>query len=156
FPKINGAHAFLDTMLPETGAYAIRGLRKGQPTLSRFVASKEELVDQGREMSCAGYDAYFATASFVSAEGKQDAGNIAYKKAFYLDIDYAKPNPGCTVEERIELFLQSSLAAAVGLKALLVETKLPTPWIVASGNGLHVYWPLDKEITPTEWVPYAQ
>src|SRR5215831_484971 len=70
FPKINGAHAFLDTMLPETGAYAIRGLRKGQPTLSRFVASKEELVDQGREMSCAGYDAYFATASFVSAEGK--------------------------------------------------------------------------------------
>jgi hypothetical protein len=47
---------------------------------------------------------------------------------------------------------------AAALKALLGFVKkhnLPSPTIVNSGGGFHVYWISDKALTPQEWYPYA-
>jgi len=41
------------------------------------------------------------------------------------------------------------------LKGFWTKHKLPTPTIVWSGGGFHVYWISNKVLTPDEWYPYA-
>ena len=46
-----------------------------------------------------------------------------------------------------------------GLQALgkfVSEMRLPTPLLIHSGNGLHVYWVLTKELEPDDWKPLAE
>ena len=46
-----------------------------------------------------------------------------------------------------------------GTKAIAAVAKkvgLPRPMIVDSGNGIHVYWPLTKDISHTQWVMVAR
>ena len=42
------------------------------------------------------------------------------------------------------------------LSAFLKATGLPTPTLVNSGGGLHVYWPLTRDVTVDEWKPLAR
>src|SRR5574343_440067 len=54
---------------------------------------------------------------------------------------------------------ETKKAAALALNALLEKTGLAalgTPWIVGSGGGLHVDWPLDKEVDVASWKPVAE
>ncbi len=72
---------------------------------------------------------------------EQDAVGI---KTFVMDIDCGpnKPYPDWTY----------------GLRALgefLVKSRMPTPMIVFSGSGLHVYWPLLETIDIARWQPLA-
>lgn len=71
--------------------------------------------------------------------------NITSLRAFWLDIDVGEGKPYATKRE-----------AATALAAFCRTSMLPSPLIVDSGGGLHVYWPLEADVPPGDWKPVAQ
>lgn len=66
--------------------------------------------------------------------------NVVACRSLYDDIDVGKPDSYATRKE-----------AGAALKTFIAATKMPTPTIIYSGGGLHLYWPLDSDITPEDW-----
>jgi hypothetical protein len=85
-------------------------------------------------------------ASFKDANGRtQD--NVLRLKAFWLDVDCKNKDP-----------LKDYANKDDGIDAIQAFCKrhsFPRPTIVDSGNGWHVYWILDSEVTKDEWQPVA-
>jgi hypothetical protein len=72
--------------------------------------------------------------------------NALALKSLFLDIDIKDNDSG---------YPDLDLAAAA-LKVFIKKTGLPNPSaIVRSGGGLHVYWTMDRALTPQEWQPLA-
>lgn len=99
--------------------------------ISRFVKQKK--------------DVWYGVSLFGSKDRKKD--NVVSTKAFFLDIDIKPDRPDCYAD------LVSGGSAVL---EFAVKIGLPTPTLVRSGNGLHVYWILDKAITPDKWLPVAR
>jgi hypothetical protein len=91
-----------------------------------------------------GDDAYFALASFKDGSSRK-AENAAYLRSLFLDLDCGAGKP-----------YADQIAAAQALSEFIQTTSLPTPTVVNSGGGLHVYWLLDADVPAAEWLPYAQ
>lgn len=87
-------------------------------------------------------DVYFALSTFKE-RGSREAVNAAYIKAVFIDMDgYV-----------------SKKAAAEALSAFLERTGLDTfgtPWVVASGGGLHCYWALEAPVEIAQWKPVGE
>ena len=85
------------------------------------------------------------------------AQNALALKSFFLDIDlkptqvdeHGHPSPNQKGYTTIE---ELGLALAGFIKAM--DFPKPT-MLVHSGGGLHVYWIMDRALTPDEWLPYA-
>lgn len=71
--------------------------------------------------------------------------NTKQVKAFWLDIDVGT-EPGKYPDQA---------TAAKDLMSFCRDTGMPKPYVVTSGGGLHVYWPLTEELSAAEWKPYA-
>lgn len=133
--------SFLRHVLPSSGMYCCFTMVDKHPR-QRFFTDQAQLAAYLQDMSGKGYNTYYAVSSFGGNERKQDS--VVLTKALYLDVDCGLDKP----------FLDWK----IGLKALskfIVETGLPKPMIVHSGNGLHVYWVLTEEIAPAAWRPLA-
>jgi hypothetical protein len=71
-------------------------------------------------------------------------------KSFWIDIDCGQKKHDAG---------QGYLTKADGVVAIATFAKrigLPRPMIVDSGNGIHAYWPLTKDISHTKWVMVAK
>ena len=71
--------------------------------------------------------------------------NIKACRCFFFDIDIG---PDKTYKNQDD-----------GLEALInfvKATKLPWPWVVSSGGGWHVYWPMTEAIPSDEWCGHAE
>lgn len=66
-------------------------------------------------------------------------------KAFFLDLDV-----GSTPQK-----YASQAEAQTDLARFCTETELPSPMIVSSGGGLHVYWLIETPIASEEWRTHA-
>jgi len=87
---------------------------------------------------------YYAISAFRE-KGNRKQSNVRATKVVALDIDCGATKPYPDWKE--------------GLKALgefLTEVNLPKPMVVFSGNGLHVYWVLTRELEPHKWKPLAE
>lgn len=74
------------------------------------------------------------------------AANAIALKSFWIDIDLKDTIKGYPTVE--ELF--------AALQGFINFTGLPKPtMIVATGGGYHVYWCVDRALTPAEWTPHA-
>ena len=147
---------FLRLILPGEGHYvaAIRRTRGGFNHL--FAPTVEELWGVIESADRDGYEVYYACASFKepfndpqgTPPGERRFGrtkqNVLVIKVFFLDIDVG---PGKAYSDQ---FL-----AAAALANFCRTLKLPTPIIVRSGSGLHVYWPLQQALDPATWQRYA-
>jgi hypothetical protein len=93
---------------------------------------------------------YFALAGFKSRSINTFSGrsqsNVEYLRSFWFDID---------VEENNSKKYSKKSTAAAALGEFIDKYDLPEPLIVRSGGGLHVYWPLDQDISLDEWLPVA-
>src|SRR6185503_369607 len=81
---------------------------------------------------------YYALSGFKSSVRRQ--GDVVAVGSFWLDID-------CGPDKAYE----TQAAGAAAFIAFKKEVGLPSPMIVNSGNGLHVYWPLDHDLDPDAW-----
>lgn len=136
-------HEFLAAVLPPPGyghyCAAELSSKKKQHV---FVQRIEEIAEPTTSWLDKKLDVYFALSTFEEA-GKRTADNAEYIKALFIDMDG----------------YENKKAAGEALFAFLERTGLDafgSPYIVASGGGLHCYWPFTKPVTVGIWKPVAE
>ena len=134
---------FLKQVLPSQGYYCWVTI-KNKRAVQGFVPVVEDLAKKIVEEDAKGIDVYFACSSFLQ-EGSRKAINVHSTKALWLDIDAGVGKPYGNAEE-----------AADALDAFCQKSGLPDPLVVCSGNGIHAWWPLEKELSQKEWKDYAE
>jgi hypothetical protein len=88
-------------------------------------------------------DIYFALATYDNQSEGRKAHNTSFIKALFIDMDG----------------YESKKAAVAALSGFLERTDLDrfgTPHVIASGGGVHCYWPLTQPVSTTEWKPVAE
>lgn len=92
---------------------------------------------------------YFALATFEK-EGSREAANAQHIRSFFVDLDCSEDGPKTygTKEEGMAAF--NEFMAGTGLEAL------GKPYVIDSGGGYHIYWPLTDTLDITGWKPVAE
>lgn len=134
---------FLNSVLPTQGTYCSVGIGSGvvkqafHPTIADIETRCGLLATQGT-------DAYFALATFKDDTSRK-VDNAAFLRSFFLDLDCGVGKP-----------YADQAAAAQALSIFIANTGLPSPIVINSGGGLHVYWPLTEDVPVSEWIPHAK
>lgn len=123
---------FLEHILPTEGEYIIFV----KDTLKHYSGTLDEICDRIRTADVHNQTVYHACSSFVHA-GTRTQQAVSHVRAFWLDLDSSE---GLGQAEHLR-----------SLKSFLDTTILPVPTIVGSGNGIHVYWTLDQNISRPTW-----
>lgn len=132
---------FLQRVLPATGTYCRFSLTGKR---NRFYNDISAVADEVARLDQQGQDAYFAISSFKDDSSRRNI-NVEATKVITIDVDCGSDKPFPTWKQ--------------GLKALgqfIADMQLPKPLIVRSGNGLHVYWILERGLDRDEWTPLAR
>jgi hypothetical protein len=136
---------FLATVLPTSGMYCACELSTAKKE-HIFVETIDELYNNALQFSNKGLNAFYALSTFNA--NKRLTENAVKIKSLFLDIDCGKGKD-----------YDNKQAAAAALDIFLSETSLDdlgTPYILSSGGGLHVYWPLTEEVDIAVWKPVAE
>ena len=134
---------FLNSVLPTQGTYCSVGIRSGV-VKQEFHPTIADVDDVCGGFATQGIDAYFALATFKD-DSSRKADNAAFLRSFFLDLDCGTGKP-----------YADQAAAAQALSIFISNTGLPSPTVVNSGGGLHVYWPLTEDVEVSEWIPHAK
>jgi len=155
---------FLSAVLPTTGKYCVFTLRNGKPFKQVFVDDIDNLYATALNFSSQRLNVFHALATFDDS-GTREATSARYMRALFLDLDCGKE----WVEEKMvndtlvpahwkEKSFASKRAAVEQLHAFLQKTDLNAlgmPWLVDSGGGVHVYFPLREDVPIEAWRPVA-
>jgi hypothetical protein len=135
---------FLDLVLPSVGLRCIvhmHGNRKDHI----FHTDNAQAAANALELDAVGKgDVYFAIATFRDA-GSRKGTNARAVRSPLLDLDTAelKGEGRAPYANRQEALSE--------LERFGFELALPSPVVVSSGYGLHIYWPMDADLTRDEW-----
>lgn len=86
-------------------------------------------------------DCWFSPAGFSSQSRK--AKDCAGAAALWLDIDIGAQHAKADYPD--------AKSFAADFKNFMAGTGLPAPWIVSTGHGVHLYWPLGVTVQPDKW-----
>ena len=145
----------IDYAVPKGGFYNVVGMKNGKP-FPKFTDSKEEAYDIANKLSKQGLNVYFALGK-LKKSGNRQKDNIESLGAIWLDIDC-----GSRKAEEIEpsTGLPKGYATQkegnIALKKFCDIVGLPTPVIVNSGYGFHIYWAFTEEVPTEKWIPIAE
>lgn len=104
-----------------------------------YFQTAEEMAARIALLDSKGLTVYHACASFVDKSSRKQV-NVAWVRSFWLDVDTGPGKPYADVNTATRAVID--FQQAVGL---------PQPYIIASGNGVHVYWPLAADLDPELW-----
>jgi len=138
--KVNRREFFQQLFGEPHGVINIRGIFYKGAALNKFATSWDEADEYIKYFEDEGREVYFGIGALKSANA--GAANVLYLKSFCIDIDCGEGKPYTTKRD--------GLAA---LTSFLNSTGLPMPTLVDSGNGVHCYWFLDREIHYDLWKP---
>ena len=97
-----------------------------------------------RRVDAKGVDVYFGCATYGQANNRtQD--NVVFARSFWCDLDCG-PGKGYATQA----------AAVKAVVAFCKAVGLPTPMIVSSGKGIHIYFCTPEDITPANWTQTAE
>ena len=136
--------SFYHAVLPPEGLYCALRIKNGVVAPS-FHPTIQDLVDRGDELHAQDANVFFALATFMGEAGGRTAANADALRCFFVDIDCGEGKPYADQAE-----------GASALRTFIATTGLPTPYIVNSGRGLHVYWPFHEVLTVATWKPLAR
>lgn len=126
---------FLESIL-STGLHAVV-TKQGNSMHHEWGQTPDELVSLASTKT----DCWFSPAGFSSPSRK--AKDCTGAAALWLDIDigahHAKPD------------YTDPKQFGMDFKKFMAGTGLPMPWIVSTGHGVHLYWPLGRTVTPDKW-----
>lgn len=136
---------FVQLVLPTTGIKA--GWRKFDKQ-NLFYDSAAQLVERQLYATSTGeQDLYVAIPSYKSKTDRK-ADNVLSYRALMLDLDAGERKyltHGDSVYPTQNIAIES-------LKSAIVSNKIPTPTVViSSGEGLHVWYALDQDISQDVW-----
>lgn len=135
---------FLSDVLPSCGLYCSVGISGGIPQ-QRFHESSKDVAALCDTHASMRVDAYFALASFTTKTRKAQHVQALRSLFVDLDVDAEAPHKYATFEDAHE-----------ALQEFCTRFDLPQPWVVASGGGVHAYWPLNADLEPAVWGPLAR
>lgn len=146
---------FFQAVLPAEGTYFLVIFKPGKngPAHKAFESLEALAAAVGKsEAEHPDWSIYHACASykeaFVEVDGKKKyrvAQNLDRAKAFWVDIDCGeeKASSGLGYANKKE--------AVTKLSEFCTNAKLPQPMLIDSGNGIHAYWPLTKDVSAPAW-----
>lgn len=136
---------FFDHILPDIGLRVIVSLEDKKPR-QKFCEGNYTASLVAQRIDATGVNTYHACATFApGGKPSRKGDNAIAVKAFWLDIDAGPAKPYTSQRE-----------ALVGLRDFCATLALPSPMVVSSGSGLHVYWVMDQNIQPATWLAAAQ
>ena len=135
---------FLDLVLGSEGHYCVWANNPAKQVQQKFYTSVEEVIGAAHNLSDNGWNAFFALGTYKEA-GSRVADNVMQMKSFFLDLDC-----GPTKE-----FADQETAIAE-LRDFCVQYSLPTPTLINSGRGIHVYWILSEAVGRDDWWQVAE
>lgn len=155
---------FLELVWPESGPYLLaipirwtpKGSDKEKKGFKHFV---HHSVDTACNHAAAiawdrdnPKDVYFAMGSIQSEKPNPDkprevrkAYNIAQVRAYWVDLDVGPDEKKYPTQK----------AAVLDLRKFCEKAGLPKPYLVNSGYGIHVYWPLSESVPRDTWTATA-
>jgi hypothetical protein len=135
--------AFLSHILPANGQRCI-GVKSQTGGFQNFFGDTDEwAAATASRIDQQGADVYYGCASYKAA-GSRKADNVQAVRALWLDIDAGEGKPYANAGD-----------AGRALFSFIQATGMPSPTLVKSGGGLHVYWTLTRDITPSDWLRLA-
>ena len=138
---------FLQSILPETGAYCITTIDATNRNFVRNTPFNDlQSASQYAMAMAQTADVYMALSSYsVAGKFSRTVSNALRAKSFWLDLD-------CDSEKATYGQAYANKQDAIqALGNFLKATKLPVPALVDSGYGYHVYWPLSQSVTTAQW-----
>lgn len=154
---------FLQAILPEQGIHYLAIFKEGHKFPAHKVYTDLETMANAIEgmAGATSLSVYHACASYQKAVIEIEDGektkrkyripeNWDRAKSFWVDLD-------CGQEkfDKGDGYL-TKRDAAVAIDDFCKEVGWPKPMLVDSGNGVHAYWPLTKDISHTSWVKVAK
>jgi len=151
---------FFRAILPAVGPYYLAYMDGDKPypyhvlfpTLETLAQKAKVFDDQGKTVyhACASYKEASVSLPDPKRPGEMRkyyrvAENMGRIKSFWVDIDCGedKADAGKGYATKKE--------GAGALYEFCQRVGLVAPMLVSSGNGLHAYWPLTKDISPNAW-----
>lgn len=145
---------FLTTVLPSGPFfYAASCWTANNEWKDTALKNIQDIAYQVLAQATVGNNTYFALSAFtqgyhtiVKPNGQTKSvfrtqDNAAAQKCLWLDIDCGKNASKYA----------TSVTALNALTVFLKQTKLPLPYVISSGHGLHVYWVFQEAIHTTQW-----
>lgn len=137
---------FLGAVLPPTGFYCVVGIGNKTVHSQTFHATLSDVDVAIDALDEAGINSFFAVASYGTSTNRT-AVNATRLRSFFLDLDCDPNNPKKYANQA---------EAVADLKLFTKELRLPRPYVINSGNGVHAYWPLTEAVSKEEWKPVAE
>ena len=117
---------------------------KNGRTKQTFYSTIEGAITAAIQADEDGFDAYYGLATYANDESRRN-DNVLQLKSLFLDLD-------CGASKDY-----ADQAEALGaLKSFCKSLRLPTPTLVNSGRGIHVYWMLTEAVSRETWLPVAE
>ena len=147
---------FLSAVLPGTGNWFVTLITEtGVPVQRAFSChQKDDLVKFATWGVRKGWDAYFGVSAFGTMVRQtqnhemvlaRTADNSIAHRCLRLDIDCGEGKAYPTHRDGL-----------VALRAFMDAVDLPTPTVVNSGYGLHIYWPFTDDVATPTWLRIAE
>jgi len=140
---------FLQAVLGTAGSYCVLALNEGK-RIQKFYDTIEQLEHAALNFDENGFDAYYALGTFEEA-GSRGADNVKQMRAFFMDLDC-----GVNLKTGKPKEFPDQHTAILALKEFVKDTGLPKPFLVNSGYGVHVYWPLTAPVDFMSWLRVAE
>lgn len=140
---------FLAAVLPSAGDFYCVAELSSIKKDHFFTKDLNEVPSKVAEYAAAERDIYFALASFEKS-GARTAANAVNVRSFFVDLDCAKDS------DKTYATKKEGMAAFVAFLEKTGLEELGTPFIVDSGGGYHVYWPLTEDAPIAKWKPVAE
>lgn len=134
---------FYEKVLPSQGIYCVAGIDKSGFTKHHFANTLDEVESNIVSVQERGHNVFVALSSFSQESRKGDAA--LFCKSFFIDLDVGDGDKKYSTKDE----------ALADLDSFVETVGLPPPVRVDSGNGVHAYWILDRDVPVAEWKLYA-
>ena len=138
------ALTFLEAVLGDDGFFCAFATKDKKFHAQKFYDTKEKLAYAASEFDENGADAFFALGTYSDPNNRK-AENVKQLKSFFLDIDCGPEKDYPTKKEGL-----------IAVRDFVETYKLPKPFLIDSGGGIHVYWILEETVSVAEWSPVAK
>lgn len=131
---------FFDLILPADGWLCLAVPFPSGGYKHIYFESTALMAQRVQELDAKGVTVYHACSSFADKSSRTQA-NVLRIRSFWLDVDVGDdPRKYATFKD-----------ACYGVLGFAQAVGLPQPYIIKSGRGAHVYWPLTADQEPETW-----
>ncbi len=145
----------LTAVQPSGGYYAILGIKDVDNIRQFLVQTREEFDHLTQVLLNQKRNVFFGVAKYTDDSSRKKS-NVKALKAFWLDIDCGPTKAEINPKTGKPLGYLTQQEGLLALRTFAAHVGLPRPIIINSGRGLHVYWPLNEEISREQWEPVAE